>query len=212
MKKFKRIIRILIIAVICFVGLLLFNNFQFTSKQIDVPLIAPIKIDKAAIRHFAEAITIKTVSPENPKDFDSLAFYKFNRFLKQNYPFADSLLNKKTFNSFSHLYYWDGTDPSLKPIILMAHLDVVPVIKENLPDWKHPPFKYDEIIDWNKRMNLAKSFFSTNDFEKKKIILVEINNLEKVSHVLMIKKKLNSDCENLIDDEKYLLVRAEDCF
>ena len=22
----------------------------------------------------------------------------------------------------------------------MAHLDVVPVIEENLPDWKHPPF------------------------------------------------------------------------
>ena len=140
MKKFKRITLILMIAVICFVGLLLFNNFQFTSKQIDVPLIVPIEIDKAAIRHFAEAITIKTVSHENPKDFDSLAFYKFNRFLKQNYPFADSLLNKKTFNSFSHLYIWKGTDPSLKPIILMAHLDVVPVIKENLPNWKHPPF------------------------------------------------------------------------
>ena len=79
-------------------------------------------------------------------------------------------------------------------------------------DWKHPPFKYDEIIDWNKRMNLAKSFFSTNDFEKKKIILVKINNLEKVSHVLIMKKKLNSDCENLIDDEKYALVSVENCF
>lgn len=79
-------------------------------------------------------------------------------------------------------------------------------------DWKHPPFRYDEIIDWNKRMNLAKSFFGTNHFEKKKIILVEINNLEKVSHVLMMKKKLNSNCENLIDDDKYALVSVENCF
>ena len=47
---------------------------------------------------------------------------------------------------------------------------------------------------------------------KKKIILVKINNLEKVSHVLIMKKKLNSDCENLIDDEKYALVSVENCF
>ena len=47
---------------------------------------------------------------------------------------------KKQFGYYSHLYQWEGTDPNLKPVVLMAHLDVVPVIEENLTDWKLPPF------------------------------------------------------------------------
>ena len=51
------------------------------------------------------------------------------------------------FNSFSFLYKWSGSDLTLKPIILMAHLDVVPVIKENTASWKHYPFGGEIIND-----------------------------------------------------------------
>ena len=113
---------------------------QFSSKQISKEKISTIAIDEATIERFSNALKIKTISPENPKDFDSLSFNKFNHYLETTYPLADSLLVKKQFGYYSHLYQWEGTDPNLKPVVLMAHLDVVPVIEENLTDWKLPPF------------------------------------------------------------------------
>ena len=113
---------------------------QFSSKQISKEKIPTIEIDQATIERFSNALKIKTISPENPKDFDSLSFNKFNHYLKTTYPLTDSLLVKKQFSNYSHLYQWEGTDTNLKPVVLMAHLDVVPVIEENLTDWKQPPF------------------------------------------------------------------------
>jgi carboxypeptidase PM20D1 len=38
------------------------------------------------------------------------------------------------------VYTWKGSDPSLAPVVLMAHQDVVPVTPGTEGDWKHPPF------------------------------------------------------------------------
>ena len=79
-------------------------------------------------------------------------------------------------------------------------------------DWKHPPFRYDEIINWNKRMKIAKSFFNTDNYEEKKIILDQINNIDKISHILVEKKNFNINCQSLIKDNKYALISVNDCF
>ena len=137
----KRIFQTLVLGLVL---LLLFTGYKtltFTSRQIQVGTIDLIPVEDQVIDRFAQALTIKTISPENESDFDSLAFFQFNDYLKTSFPLADSLLEKKSFNHFSHLYQWKGSDPNLNPVILMAHLDVVPVIEENLPDWKQPPFE-----------------------------------------------------------------------
>lgn len=140
MSIIKKTSLIVFIAILLFVAYLLINTFNFESKQLTVEAVPRIEMNSASINNFAEALKIKTVSPENTADFDSLQFNKFNTFLKDTYPLADSLLEHKTFNSFSHLYKWQGSDSSLKPIILMGHLDVVPVIEKNLSEWKVDPF------------------------------------------------------------------------
>jgi carboxypeptidase PM20D1 len=38
------------------------------------------------------------------------------------------------------IYKWQGSDAGAKPIILMAHQDVVPVTPGTEKDWKYPPF------------------------------------------------------------------------
>ncbi len=38
------------------------------------------------------------------------------------------------------LYTWEGTDPSLEPVMLMAHQDVVSADPATLAQWTHPPF------------------------------------------------------------------------
>jgi Gly-Xaa carboxypeptidase len=38
------------------------------------------------------------------------------------------------------VYIWKGSDESLKPLLLMAHQDVVPVEPTTVDQWAHPPY------------------------------------------------------------------------
>ncbi|MDB2673026.1 M20 family peptidase [Flavobacteriaceae bacterium] len=147
MKKSLLFVRYLLLLLIVFGLYLGYNTWRFQSNQLQFDPMVTTNIPSTAIEHFAKAIRIKTISPENPADFDSLAFIQFNDFLKNTYPLADSLLEKKRINRFSHIYKWEGSEPSLKPVILMAHLDVVPVSREDLPDWGQPPFAGNIVND-----------------------------------------------------------------
>ncbi len=135
MKKFFKLLGVLLLLFICFI---LFRTFTFSSSQLEVNPVAHVAIEDEAISRFQEALRIKTISHEDPSNFDSTAFRAFNSFLSDNFSLADSLLDHQYFNEFSHLYKWTGKNPSLKPIVLMGHLDVVPIAS---PDkWSIDPF------------------------------------------------------------------------
>ncbi|MGB1449982.1 MAG: M20 family peptidase [Flavobacteriaceae bacterium] len=136
----KRFLQSVLIAFLLLLLVMVYKSLNFPSQQLNVSGVALSKVDEAAIERFSGALQLKTISPEKEIEFDSIAFFQFNDYIKTTYPLVDALLEKKQFNHFSHLFYWQGSDPSLKPVILMGHLDVVPVIEENLTDWKQPPF------------------------------------------------------------------------
>ena len=79
-------------------------------------------------------------------------------------------------------------------------------------DWKHHAFKYDDIIIWKKRVDLARKFYHNEDHEKQKEILKNINNIENISHILIEKKKLNFECIDLINHEIFALINANTCY
>ncbi len=60
--------------------------------------------------------------------------------LAARYPKAHAAMQREPVGDFSLLYTWKGSDPSLKPILLMAHQDVVPVAPGTEGDWTEPPF------------------------------------------------------------------------
>src|SRR5262249_2299499 len=65
-------------------------------------------------------------------------FLALHAWLAATYPHAHAALAREKIGAASLLYTWAGSDASLAPIVLTAHLDVVPV-----PDpetWTHPPF------------------------------------------------------------------------
>jgi len=41
------------------------------------------------------------------------------------------------------IYTWQGRDATAAPVVLMGHMDVVPVPAEALPQWQHPPYSGD---------------------------------------------------------------------
>ncbi len=134
----KRALLGILICFIIFIGLILFQTFTFKSNQLEADLAEKVGIPSGAIENLQAALTVETISFENVEDFDSSQFHVFNMLLDALYPMADSLLNHQIFNEFSHLYEWKGSDPSLKPIVLMGHIDVVPIAS---PDkWSVEPF------------------------------------------------------------------------
>jgi len=134
----KKFLLAFILLLLLFVAYLLFNTFTFSSNQLQVTPIEKVVTPEGAVNRFVEAIAIRTVSFENESDFDSTQFQLFNQFLAKSYPLADSLLEHQTFNEFSHLYKWTGSDTALEPLILAAHIDVVPIA--SLRKWTIHPF------------------------------------------------------------------------
>lgn len=79
-------------------------------------------------------------------------FYEIEKYLQGTFPLVHSKLKKENVNIHGLLYTWEGSDKDLKPSILMAHQDVVPVEKSTIDNWTHPPFSgyYDGKYVWGR--------------------------------------------------------------
>lgn len=98
-----------------------------------------VDVDRAA-RHLSEAISIKTISRDDPDEVDWGEFQKFHDFLEREYPLITKSLVREKVGRASLLYKWQGADESLEPIAFLSHMDVVPISDGTLGDWTHPPF------------------------------------------------------------------------
>ncbi len=140
-KLFKYLSLLLLLLVVGLAAVVLFNTFILKSTQIQIEALPPVKIDsQAATDRLSQAIQIQTISIGEKAETKAEEFQKFHRFLESSYPKIHTVLQKETVNNHSLLYTWRGTDSTLKPIILLAHQDVVPIDEATLPQWLHPPF------------------------------------------------------------------------
>lgn len=121
---------------------LIVNMLKFSSKQPKgIRRVTEIFTDENAYERLAAAIRIPTVSFEDRTRCDTLAFLRLHELLRQQYPLTHRVLSRVIINRYSLLYEWKGADTLLKPAILMAHMDVVPVEKESESEWIYPPFE-----------------------------------------------------------------------
>lgn len=108
---------------------------------------APVQIDaQAAARRLSQAIQIQTVSRREGVVEDPAAFEALHVLLAREYPRLHAAMAREIVLGHSLIYTWRGSDPSLPPLVLMAHQDVVPVEAGTEGDWEHPPFS-GEIAD-----------------------------------------------------------------
>lgn len=100
-----------------------------------------IAIDNArAAQHLSEAIRIPTVSHQDPAQNDPAQWEALHAWLANAYPAAARAMTRTVVAERTLVWQWQGSDPGLAPIILMAHQDVVPVAEGTEKDWRHPPF------------------------------------------------------------------------
>uniref|UniRef100_A0A060TDU7 ARAD1D50864p n=1 Tax=Blastobotrys adeninivorans TaxID=409370 RepID=A0A060TDU7_BLAAD len=81
-------------------------------------------------------------------------FYKMEDYIKVNYPDVFRTVKLDHANTHGLVLTWEGTVPTsvAKPILMLAHQDVVPVLAETVQDWTHPPYEghYDGEIIWGR--------------------------------------------------------------
>lgn len=137
----KKILLGLLAALVLLVAILLFNTLRMTSKQVDADPIQQVAISDQVYENLSKAIQFKTISFNEDAIPDSAEFFGFHRFLEETFPLIHQKLSLEKINTYSLLYKWQGTDTSLKPIILMSHQDVVPVDEPTLKQWEAGPFE-----------------------------------------------------------------------
>ena len=78
--------------------------------------------------------------------------YDFAAFLEKTFPQVYGTLDVETINTHGLIFTWKGADASLKPTLLMAHQDVVPVPESTVDSWTQPTFGgvYDGKYIWGR--------------------------------------------------------------
>ncbi len=97
--------------------------------------------DTAPAEKLAEAVRLRTISHMNSQDTDWSEFDKFRELLEQQFPLVHKNCVRTVINGYSLSFQWKSkAAASLKPILITAHMDVVPVEEETVADWVHPAF------------------------------------------------------------------------
>ncbi len=137
---FKRIFYLLLLAILAVAVVVLFNTFRFSKSIPTYPSVEVNGISDSAALHLSSAIQIKTVSYGDTLPIDTAEFKKFRVFLETTYPTVHQKLPRQIFSEFSYVFTWVGKNPSLKPYVIMAHMDVVPVEAIAEKNWTVPSF------------------------------------------------------------------------
>jgi len=139
----KKILYAILIAFVILVAVMLTKamlftlpGFQYQSKTIE-----DLNLNEIAVSsRLAKAIQFRTISYQDSTRFDGNPFLEFHKYLEKAFPQIHSSLQKELVNNYSLLFTWKGKSEHLKPILLMAHQDVVPISSETMEQWKQPPF------------------------------------------------------------------------
>ncbi|SDE13679.1 M20 family peptidase [Nocardioides lianchengensis] len=98
-------------------------------------------MDDRAVAKLQALVRIPTVSHRDPQLVDTDAFDRLLEELERQFPLLHERLELTRIHTHGLLFRWPGAADA-RPVVLMAHLDVVPVEGE----WQHPPFS-GEIVD-----------------------------------------------------------------
>ena len=98
----------------------------------------------AVAQHLAEAVRFQTISYGDgiKEDEKAKALNDMRLWMEQTYPYFHEAAGPEQFGD-SLLFTWIGKNPNLPPVLLMAHMDVVPVVPGTEKDWTHAPFSGD---------------------------------------------------------------------
>jgi len=105
---------------------------------------ASIDAERTA-QHLAEAVRFETISHQrgaDPADVarSDAAFTGFRSWMDRTYPAFAEATTREIVGGHTLFYTWEGSDAALDPVLMMSHIDVVPIAPGTEDQWEHPPF------------------------------------------------------------------------
>lgn len=151
MRALKRLVLALLVLAALLFAVLLFNASRGTDSGTEVDSVAarPVDVERVAAQ-LAGAIRIETISyTTDGPSAESLA--AFEQHLRASFPRLMALPIERPAGG-TLLLRWEGSEPALPPIVLMAHQDVVPVVPGSEAEWERPPFagEIDDEYVWGR--------------------------------------------------------------
>ncbi|MDB5803045.1 MAG: peptidase [Betaproteobacteria bacterium] len=136
----KKLPTLLFCAFVVLLAVLGFNTWRAAAPLADIAPATPLALDTGAVtQRLGAAVRIATVSSATDPQANAPAFEQLRRHLETSFPRVHASLKRERIGE-ALLYTWPGSDPSLKPLLLMAHMDVVPVDPASASAWQQPPF------------------------------------------------------------------------
>jgi len=132
----------LIAAPVWLLAVLLTNAcpYFFPSRQMTAQQSPPFKPRDGYAERLGCALQYHTVAGASPAETDPAPFVALRAFMEAEYPSVHRQLEREVLSGHTLLFRWKGTNPSMEPILLMSHLDVVPVELGPDKEWTYPPF------------------------------------------------------------------------
>jgi len=140
----KRIFIGLAAVILVVFGIMVVRTLMIPAPQLEAAA-PPIPVDSNAVAlRLAQAIRFETVSYGDgvKEDEKNMALQTMHEWMEETYPNFHDAAGPEKFGE-SLLFTWIGRDPNLTPVLLMAHMDVVPVVPGTEKDWTHTPFSGD---------------------------------------------------------------------
>jgi len=142
--KLRWIIGLLLAGLVAIGGVVAWRTSQFVpAPGVEAAAVAAPELtfdaDAAAAR-LGRAIQFETISVQEGQTWNAAPFTAQRSWLESAYPAFHAVAQREIVNGESLLFTWAGSDASLAPILLLAHLDVVPVEEWSRKDWTSEPF------------------------------------------------------------------------
>lgn len=138
----KRVGLFVLLLLLLLVLVVAVNTMRLGSRQLEVPPAPALQVDAAgAAQRLGAAIRARTISSGTDPALSADQFQALHEHLRASYPRVHAALKREVIGGLSLLYTWPGSDPSLAPILLLAHQDVVPIAPGTDGDWSVPPWE-----------------------------------------------------------------------
>ena len=125
-----------LLALLVLLLLIAFVRTLFLNKPVlNKPLDIDFKMAEAYALKFQEMVKVKTISYNETED-NKEPFIELKNVMRKLFPLVFSNMEVKEFRGESLILKWPGKS-SLKPLLLMSHIDVVPAIDSA---WDYQPF------------------------------------------------------------------------
>jgi carboxypeptidase PM20D1 len=137
----RKVLALLGLVALVLTGVLVVRTLRFTAPESQVVPAQRLALDERQMaERFAQALRIRTISDNRALEERAPHLTAFHEYLATTFPLAHTALTREPVEEFSLLYTWPGMNPTLPPVVLMGHFDVVPVDEGTDDRWTHPPF------------------------------------------------------------------------